>query len=377
MAPLRMTSLIFQRYIGRSILQATFFVLCAFLSMFLFFDFMAELEDIGPFYQVWHAVGYVLLGIPGRSVELAPIAALIGTLWALSQSAANSEFTVFRVSGLRPMTMVRSLLAIGLPMVLVTAVFSEVVTPFSEGLRSDFREMTRGSGTGALRSGLWLRDSANQGDAESGGSRFVNVASVNADRVLQKVTVYEFDGAQRLLLAIEAETAAHVKGSNESNEWELRSATLKKFGVDGSVRMEKINQMRMVSVISPEMLDALLTKPDRMTFLDLYRYVQYLKQNKQTSERFEIALWKRITYPFAIWVMMALALPVAFLQARAGAVGARVFAGILVGIGFHLINSLFSHLGVLTTWPPSVMAILPSLFALTVAATFFYWVQRR
>jgi lipopolysaccharide export system permease protein len=75
--------------------------------------------------------------------------------------------------------------------------------------------------------------------------------------------------------------------------------------------------------------------------------------------------------------MMALALPVAFLQARSGVVGARVFAGILVGIGFHLVNSLFSHLGVLTTWPAPMMALIPSMFALVMATVFFYWAQRR
>jgi lipopolysaccharide export system permease protein len=72
-----------------------------------------------------------------------------------------------------------------------------------------------------------------------------------------------------------------------------------------------------------------------------------------------------------------LALPAAFLQARAGAVGARVFGGILVGVGFHLLNSLFSHLGVLNTWPAPIMAMLPSLMALGVAAFFLYWVQYR
>jgi lipopolysaccharide export system permease protein len=74
---------------------------------------------------------------------------------------------------------------------------------------------------------------------------------------------------------------------------------------------------------------------------------------------------------------MLLALPAAFLQARSGAVGARVFAGILVGVGFHLVNSLFSHLGVLNTWPALIMALLPSAIALLVAGFFFYWVQYR
>lgn len=371
-----MTGFIFRRYIGRSIVQSTLFVLCAFLAMFLFFDVMAELDEIGPDYQLWHALAFVLLGIPSRAVELAPIAALIGTLWALSQSAANSEFTVFRVSGLLPSTTAKSLFLIGLPMVLVTAFFSEVVTPFSEGWRSDFRDVARGSTTGTLRSGLWLRDSvAPQSTAQ--GARFVNAARLSRDRELLQVSVYELDDRQRLVIAMEAPRAIHVPGPDGRQEWELRSAKITEFAEDGGVRVRTQSQLRMASAITPEMLDALLTKPDRMNFIDLYRYVQYLRQNKQQSERFELALWKRITSPFVIWVMMALAMPVAFLQARSGAVGARVFAGILLGIGFHLMNSLFSHLGVLTTWPPPVMTMLPSAFALVAASVFFLWAQRR
>ena len=39
--------MIFQRYLGRSIVQSTTFVLVGFLSMFLFFDFLAELDEVG------------------------------------------------------------------------------------------------------------------------------------------------------------------------------------------------------------------------------------------------------------------------------------------------------------------------------------------
>lgn len=372
-----MAAILFQRYLGRSIVQSSFFVLCAFLAMFVFFDFLAEIEDVGPGYSIGYAMAYVLLGLPSRAVELAPIAALIGTLWALSQSAANSEFTVFRVSGLRPGITIRSLFAIGLPMVLLTAVFSEVVTPISEGARSHFREFARGGSAGILRSGLWLRDAAHPETVASKGARYVNAAAFSRDRGLQQVTVYEFDEKERLVLTMQAPSVTYRRAVNDWHEWELRDAKLTEFASDGRVQSRSVPAMVMVSMLSPETLGALVTKPDRMTLLDLYRYVQYLKQNKQQSERFEIALWKRITYPLAIWVMMALALPVAFLQARSGVLGARVFAGILIGIVFHLANSLFSHLGVITTWPAPMMALFPSMFALVLAAVFFFWAQRR
>ncbi len=194
---------------------------------------------------------------------------------------------------------------------------------------------------------------------------------------MERVLIYDFDARQRLAQTLTAANARYLGQQDDLHRWELIDVTQVIYGIDGAVRQNKMKTMLLGSVVSPEMVNALVTNPDRMSSIDLYQYVQYLKQNKQQSERYEIALWKRVVYPFVIWVMMLLALPAAYLQARAGAVGARVFAGILVGVGFHLLNSLFSHLGVLNTWPAPIMALLPSAMALLVAGFFFYWVQYR
>ncbi len=374
--------MIFQHYLGRSIIQSTTFVLIGFLSLFLFFDFLAELDEVGSGgYKFQHAVGYILLGLPARIVELAPIAALIGTLWALSQSAANSEFTVFRVSGLMPGRAIATMLKIGLPMILVTALFSEVIAPLSEDFRARVKEGSLSSSSGVLRSGLWLRDAAELPEGAGSGTekaiRFVNLGKFTPEQIVERVLIYDFDARQRLAQTLTAANARYLGQQDDLHRWELIDVTQVIYGVDGAVRQNKLKTIVLGSVVSPEMVNALVTNPDRMSSIDLYQYVQYLKRNKQQSERYEIALWKRVVYPFVIWVMMLLALPAAYLQARAGAVGARVFAGILVGVGFHLLNSLFSHLGVLNTWPAPIMALLPSAMALLVAGFFFYWVQYR
>src|SRR6185503_17822566 len=91
----------------------------------------------------------------------------------------------------------------------------------------------------------------------------------------------------------------------------------------------------------------------------LYRYTQHLAGNRQKTERYEIALWKKLFYPVAALVMMALALPFAYMQSRAGMVGLKVFLGIMLGIFFHMLNGLFSHIGLLQNWPPFAAAALP------------------
>jgi lipopolysaccharide export system permease protein len=109
----------------------------------------------------------------------------------------------------------------------------------------------------------------------------------------------------------------------------------------------------------------------------LHKYTQHLEANRQRTERYEIALWKKAFYPIAALVMMALALPFAYMQARAGMVGLKVFLGIMLGILFHMLNSLFSHIGLLHNWPPLSAAVVPSLAFLGAAILMMWWVERR
>jgi lipopolysaccharide export system permease protein len=95
----------------------------------------------------------------------------------------------------------------------------------------------------------------------------------------------------------------------------------------------------------PDLLNVLIVVPERMSAWKLYKYLQHLAGNRQKTERYEIALWKKLFYPLATLVMMALALPFAYMHARSGMVGIKVFLGIMLGIFFHMLNSLFSHVG--------------------------------
>jgi lipopolysaccharide export system permease protein len=88
-------------------------------------------------------------------------------------------------------------------------------------------------------------------------------------------------------------------------------------------------------------------------------------------------MWKKLVYPVAVLVMMALALPFAYIHTRSGSVGVKVFSGIMLGIFFHMLNSLFSHLGLLQNWSPPFSALLPSAVFLAAALSMMWWTERR
>jgi lipopolysaccharide export system permease protein len=130
------------------------------------------------------------------------------------------------------------------------------------------------------------------------------------------------------------------------------------------------------SELGPEIVRVAMLDPDRMSLIGLVQYTRHLRENRQSAERYEIALWKKIVYPLAVIVMMTLALPFGYLQVRAGSIGYKVFAGIMLGIAFHFLNGLFSHLGLLNTWPAWLAVSIPSMVALAVALGMLGWVGR-
>ena len=353
-----------KRYLGREIYLGTAFVLVAFLGLFSFFDLITELRDVGRAgYRLQHAFLFVALSIPGHIYELFPIAVLIGTLYALSRLAANSEFTVMRTSGFSPFQAGATLTRIGLVFVALIVAVGELVTPIAERAAQQLRLAALGSVVAQeFRSGLWVR----------ADSRFVNVREVRADSTLEGVLMYEFDRDLRLRSISEAKEGRYIG----DKLWQLIDVTQTRFD-DSGTQVIKLKEMDWKSVLTPEVLAVLMVAPQKMSALNLLQYVRHLNRNKQRADRYEIALWTKLVYPFAALVMMALALPFAYMNARHGGIGVKVFSGIMLGVVFHSLNSLFSHLGVLQRWPPLLSAIIPSALFLTAAIGMMWWVERR
>ncbi len=347
---------VLRRYIGGEIISATLLVLTAFLGLFAFFDLINELGDIGKGdYRLQHAALFVLLTVPGHVYELMPIAALIGAVYALAQLAAHSEVTVMRISGLSTWRALVTVLRIGLMFALITFAFGEVVAPQAERAAQALRLKALTSVIAQeFRSGLWVKDDF----------RFVNVREVKPDSRLVGVKIYEFDSDYRLRSISYAEQGEYLP----PNSWRLTGVTRTVLGQGGqSSRIENAAEYVWTSDLNPDILGVLLVQPDKMSITNLYRYTRHLADNRQKTDRYDIALWKKAVYPLAVLVMMGLALPFAYMNARSGGISLKIFAGIMLGLVFHLLNSLFAHLGAINTWPPFASAVAPALLFVLLA----------
>lgn len=372
---------VLHRYVASEVVSAVLFVLLAFLALFAFFNLMGELPEVGRGgYRLQHAFLYVAMELPDDAYQLMPIAVLIGTIYALAQLAARSEFTIMRVSGLSTRTAGWMLAKVGIVFVLLTFLFGEFIAPAASAMGERLKLQVEGSAVSQeFRSGLWTKDVIREHGLTGAaiGSRFINIKEASPNGRLQGVRMYDFDREFRLTSVV---SAGHADYQGR-NVWRLADVSETVFStgtpdISTSVSKRNFASMDLVSEITPDILSVLFADPDRMSAFDLAAYTRHLAENNQNTQRYEIAFWNKLVYPFAVMVMLALALPFAYLHFRSGGVSLKIFIGIMIGVSFQLVNNLFSHLGLLNTWPAPVTAILPSVTFLVIALGTLWWVQK-
>lgn len=378
--------LVYERYLAKQVYLAFTFILFALISLFIFFDFIAEMGDTNASYTVVLAFVTVLLRVPSRLVEIMPIAGLIGGIYVMANMAAQSEYTILRIAGLDTSRSLKTLMKIAIPIALVILLMSEVIGPFTEGISKNVRLSAINQGKEVLefRSGAWIKDKLRGDDGKGqikNGIRYINVGSLEGNETIRGFRMYEFDDKYGLLLSRTAETVRFVG----NGVWRLNKVTETRFTelrggnpLDPSFNTEikRSETLDIETEVNPQLLGALLIKPDRLSIIDLFNYINHLKENKQDYQRYAISFWKKVIYPFTILVMLALALPFAYLQTRSGGIGYKVFGGIMMGISFQLFNSLFSHLGLLGEWPALVSAITPAMIYFVLALVGIRWVSK-
>lgn len=345
-------------------MSASVLVLAAFIALFAFFDFLGELDHVGQGgYQLKHALIFVALTIPSRAYEIMPIAVLIGALYALTQLARHSELTVMRASGISTLRMLGSLLRVGAIFVVLTFVLGEYVAPPLERVAQKWRlRSTNSAAPQELRTGVWLRD----------GHMFINVQKAQPDAGLEGIKFYELDDEHRLLSVSVADRGEYAGDGS----WTLSNVVQTRLLPDKTV-VERFPQMQFRTALTPDMFNVGMVVPERMAISNLYQYVQHLQDNNQRTGRYEVAYWKKLIYPFAALVMMGLALPFCLGSQRTGNVSARVLLGVLLGMGFYLLNGLSSNLGVINGWPALPTAAAPSGLFLLLAFVMLRAVDRR
>lgn len=357
-----------RRYIAREVYRSTLVVLLALVGLFMFFALIEGLDKVGKHLTLVQLITLQLFDLPNHLYELLPIGLLIGAVLALAGLAQRNELTILRASGVSGLRLLAALWLITLPLMAGAWVLSEYITPAAEMHGSEARLSLLGrTDGGRMASGYWFKEN----DAQ-GYPRIINIHRLEGRGRAQGVELYEFGPGNTLRARVKAASGQFVDGRlilQDLHTLQIlpNSATALADAQAPAVPMATQTQQasrEIVTTLTPERLMARVLTPERMAITDLLDYIHYLEKNHLQSDRQEIALWRKIAYPFTLLVMVTIATPVGFMHSRRGGVGPKVFAGIILGVLFFMANQLALNAGMLGNWPPWATALVPNLLAL-------------
>lgn len=378
-----------RKLIFSTVIKHVFGVTLAFSALFFFIDFVDEIRKFSAIDSLISC-----LYMQGQHFyDIFPIGLLIGSILALAGMARTTEFTILRTGGLGPGRALSLLGVLGFSAAVLMMVVGNSVVPWTEQQLTLHKAQIGQRGTLKLGgSGTWLRERRDV-PGEPSRTITVNVGSAVSDVEFGAVRIFEFDAQgrlQRRLFAQEARIRPMGGGASaQGSIWQLKGVQetvwlsheqqIDEQAVRAGARLVRESQLASLdwhSSLTPLVVSASVLPPETMSTFALWRYTEHLASNAQAAQRYEIEFWKKSFYPLVCLVMVALALPYAYLHARSGGMSLKIFGGVMVGISFVLANHISSHLGLLNDWEPWLAAAAPSVLYLLLSMSAFAWLVR-
>jgi len=343
-------------YIAKILISSTALCLLILTGLSGIIKWVDQLRVVGRgSYTMLDAGIYVLFLIP-RDVEMFfPMAVLLGALIGMGMLASNSELVVMQSAGLSKFQITLSAMKTAVPMMLIIMALGEWVAPVAEQ-RANELQAVKVSGGSLIKSsrGIWAKD----------GDLFVNIGEVVDISTLRNITLYKFDNNMELVQTIHAE-----QGVFANDHWRLMDVRQIDLTAD-KVTLIDLTLYRWQSSLTPDHLSVVSVKPESLSIEGLVNYLDYLKANSQDSDRYELALWRKVLQPVTVAVMMLVALSFVFGPLRTVTMGARVLLGVIAGFSFYISSEIFGPLTLVYGLPAFIGAVMPALIFSVIAIYF-------
>lgn len=331
-------------YIGTTVSAAILLVLLVIIGLNTIAGIVDEMGNLKANYDFLAALQYVLLSIPGSLYEYLPFAALVGSLAGLGLLAGNSELIVIRSAGVSTGRVVWMVMRPALLIMAVGFAISEYVAPHTESIAKSQRAIAlRESENVVSRGGLWHRE----------GDVFMHFNAVQPNGVLYGVTLYEFDGQQRL-----QKTSFAQRATYQNDHWLLEDLSESYF------QSEQISQKIFSSKIwrtelSPKLLNILVLDPLDLSVQGLWQYSSYLDGQGLNNGPYMLAFWKKVLQPLSTITLVLVAISFVFGPLREVTMGFRIFTGVLLGIVFRTAQDMLGPASLVYGFAPIYASLIP------------------
>lgn len=289
---------------------------------------------------------YAALRVPAQLELALPLAGLLGSMAAFFAMARTREITALRSAGVGLGRVMLYLLPVPVLFAVLHVALAQKLVPMAEGaLKTWWDDAVP----------LEARDADPEWVQTSGGILQFERRSADGRRLLG-VRVFERGEDGLLTQRLRAEEARW-----EGGQWRLTEAD--ELSVDNAGHRGS-GELTWSSNLRPDDVVRLDESEPQLSSVELAEVIGGERVGTRPRSFYETVLMQSFAAPFTVFIMMLLAVPAALVSERGGG-GGRMLMALMLGLGFLLVDGVFSAFGTSGRIAPTTAAFTaPVAFAL-------------
>jgi lipopolysaccharide export system permease protein len=346
---------ILNRYILTEFFRAFATALSGITIVYLCVDFLQKADDFIRFNAtISQVVKYFLYNLPSIITPSIPIAALIAALLSLGALSRHNEIIAMRSSGISLGRIVLPVLAGGLLISAIGFINNELIMPTYVAKANYIRKVELEKKQQIVmfrRNKLWLRGPDNS---------IANIAFISPDRnVMFGLNIFKLNTDFTVRERIQAESLLW-----ENKAWRLQKSMV--YVQTGDAISARPADGEVYNIVeTPADLGMIVKSSEEMSFAELWDYVHRIKTSGYNAMREEMALYSKISFPFASLLMVMIATPLSLQRVRSGGAGKGIAIAVFISFAYWGLLSIGTALGRSGALPPLTASWLANgLFSL-------------
>ena len=345
------------RYIANTLLTYSIVVLLVWLSIYSFFNFLAELNSVGTVnYTILEAFKYIVLQLPEVAYDQVSPVILLGCVLGMGHLATTGQLIILRASGISILKITWLTLKNAIIFLIFLTLIGELVAPTLTTYAENERSNALGQNSfSSSQDGFWIRD----------GDNFINVENNVDGSLFNGITVIEVNKSNKIERVVESKSAI-FDGQNinmdSTNIFSINSTNL-----FDDIALKERNLYKKRVAFDQDLIDSLEKEPKDLTTFTILKQIQFLTDNKLRAEVFEVELYKRLVKPITLIAMILLAMLFIFGSTRDATLGRKIFFGVAIGLSFELISRIGGALALSFDFSPLLSTFVPAIAIMIIA----------
>lgn len=294
---------IITHHVLRQIASIFFIALCGFSGLYLIIDFFGKIDDIIENRAVLTDVLiYFLCKVPLMVSQILPVAMLLATVISFRIFHRNREIMVMQSAGCSPLVYTSPVIATSIILTIFNFIFSETVAfPMQHHAKQIWQQKIKHH----KKSVKW----ANENILYHGENIIYQIHYYNhRTKALEEASLFYLDSSSKLMKRLDAK---HILWQN--NSWIAEEG--RELDCDnGKMTLKYFDQQKLHLNETPKDFDDILSQPDNLNWLYLYRYTENLIQKGYHPTSYQVKLHSRSAFPFSVCVLTLLGIVIALLR---------------------------------------------------------------